>query len=165
LEKRILVPLDGSKIGEAILPRIENLVLKSTPKTDADITLLKVISNMNFNNLTDDYAAQLPISESERNELIEEAQAYLDKVAERLTSKGMKVNAVVAFGHAAEEIVKAANETKTHLIAMSTHGRSGNGRWAKPGIREDGHGNVDSLYVWGPSPAGGGFSGILICPQ
>jgi nucleotide-binding universal stress UspA family protein len=130
MEKRILVPLDGSKTGEAVLPRIENLVLKSTPKMDADITILKVVSKMNFNNLTDDDAAQLPISESEKKELIQEAQEYLDKVAKRLTSKGIKVNCLVTFGHAAEEIVKTARETKVHLIAMSTHGRSGIGRWA-----------------------------------
>jgi nucleotide-binding universal stress UspA family protein len=130
MEKRILVPLDGTKTGEAILPKIENLVLKSSPKMDADVTLLKVISNMNFNNLTDDDRAQLPISESERKELTEEAQAYLNTVAKRLTSKGIKANSIVAFGHAPEEIVKAANQTKTHLIAMATHGRSGIGRWA-----------------------------------
>ena len=36
----------------------------------------------------------------------------------------------VASANAAEEIVKTARETKTHLIAMATHGRSGIGRWA-----------------------------------
>ncbi|MBP1707453.1 MAG: UspA domain protein [Chloroflexi bacterium] len=136
MEKKILVPLDGTKTGEAILPRIENLVLKSSPKMEADITLLKVISNMNFNNLTDDDRAQLPISESERQELVAEAQAYLDTVAKRLNSKGIKTNRLVTFGHAAEEIVKTANETKTQLIAMATRGRSGIGRWAMGSVTE-----------------------------
>jgi nucleotide-binding universal stress UspA family protein len=37
---------------------------------------------------------------------------------------------MVTVGEAAEEILKAAKETGANLIAMSTHGRSGLGRWA-----------------------------------
>jgi nucleotide-binding universal stress UspA family protein len=136
MEKRILVPLDGSTTGEAVLAKIENLILKSTPKMDADITILKVVSKMNFNNLTDDDAAQLPISESEKKELVQEAEEYLDKVAQRLNSKGIKVKCMVTFGHAAEEIVKTARETKAHLIAMATHGRSGIGRLAMGSVTD-----------------------------
>ena len=32
MEERILVPLDGSEVGEAVLPKLEDLVLKATPK-------------------------------------------------------------------------------------------------------------------------------------
>jgi nucleotide-binding universal stress UspA family protein len=130
MEKKILVPLDGTQVGEAILPKIENLVLKSTPRMEADITLFNVISKMNFNTLTDDDAAQLPISEGERQELTKEAQAYLAKVAEKLNRKGLKVTTLISFGHAADEIVKTAHQTGAHLIAMSTRGRSKIGRWA-----------------------------------
>jgi nucleotide-binding universal stress UspA family protein len=130
MAKKILVPLDGSESAEAILPKIENLVLKSNPKLEADVTLLRVVSKMNFNNLTNDDAAQLPINESEKQELTKEAQAYLDKVVWKLASKGIKANGMVTFGHAAEEIVRVAHETGSHLIAMSTHNRSKIGRWA-----------------------------------
>jgi nucleotide-binding universal stress UspA family protein len=130
MEKKILVPLDGTKLGEAILPKIENLVLKSSPKMDAEITLFNVISKMNFNTLNSDDAAQLPINESERQELTKNAQEYLGKIAERLNKKGLKVTTLITFGHAPEEIIKAAHETGAHLIAMSTRGRSKIGRWA-----------------------------------
>ena len=130
MEERILVPLDGSEVGEAVLPKLEDLVLKTVPRMEAEVTLLRVISNVNFNVLTEDDAAQLPISENEHKHLTQEAQEYLNKVGERLTSKGIKVKSLVTFGHAAEEIVKTARQTKAHLIAMSTHGRSGIVRWA-----------------------------------
>ena len=136
MERKILVPLDGSEVGEAVLPKIEDLVLKTTPKMDAEVTLLKVISKMNFNNLTTDDAAQLPISEGEKTELTQEAQVYLDKVAKRLTGKGIKVKSMVTFGHTAEEIVTAAHATKAHLIAMSTHGRSKISRWAMGSVTD-----------------------------
>ena len=130
MEERILVPLDGSEVGEAVLPKLENLVINTSPKQDVKVTLLRVISKMNYNVLTEDDAAQLPISESDMKEATLEAQDYLGKVADRLRSKDITVKTMVSFGHTAEEIVKAARESKANLIAMSTHGRSGVVRWA-----------------------------------
>jgi hypothetical protein len=44
MEERILIPLDGTEAGEAILPKVEDLVFKTSPRMDAKITLLKVVS-------------------------------------------------------------------------------------------------------------------------
>jgi nucleotide-binding universal stress UspA family protein len=130
MEQRILVPLDGSEVGEAVLPKLESLVINTSPRKDVKITLLRVISKMNFNVLHEEDAAQLPISESDLKQMTQEAQGYLDKVATRISSKGVSVKTMVSLGHAAEEIVKAARETNANLIAMSTHGRSGIVKWA-----------------------------------
>jgi nucleotide-binding universal stress UspA family protein len=130
MEQRILVPLDGSEVGEAVLIKIKELVLGSTPRMDTQVTLLQVISKMNYNMLTDNDAAQLPYDESEVKELTQKSQAYLDKVAASLNSTGIEVQTMVSFGHAAEEIVKAAHAIKANLIAMSTHSRNGFVRWA-----------------------------------
>jgi len=130
MEERILVPLDGTEVGEAILPKIEDLVFKTTPRMDTEVTLLRVISKMNYNTLTDADAAQLPYSQDEQAALVQQAQVYLDKVAAGLEAKGIRAKTRVTFGHAPEEIVKAARETKVHLIAMATHSRSGIVRWA-----------------------------------
>lgn len=137
MEERILVPLDGSEVGEAVLPKLEDLVLRTSPRMDAEITLLQVISNMNFNMLHKDDAAQLPRDESESKELTDKASAYLEKVAGGLRSKGIKVNTRIAMGRTAEEIVKAANDTDAHLIAMSTHGRNGIVRWAIGSVTDE----------------------------
>jgi nucleotide-binding universal stress UspA family protein len=130
MEERILVPLDGSEVGEAIIPKMEDLVLRTTPKMDVEVTLLKVISKVNFNVLTEDERAQLPISEDDMEKLNRESLTYLEKVATELRGKGITVKTMVVIGNAAKEIVRAAHGIDAHLIAMSTHGRSGVVRWA-----------------------------------
>jgi len=41
--ENILVPLDGSKVGEAALPHIEELVSKMTLTVKVKVTLLQVV--------------------------------------------------------------------------------------------------------------------------
>jgi len=137
MEERILVALDGSPVGEAVLPKLEDLVLRTSPRMDAEVTLLQVISNMNFNMLHKDDAAQLPHDETELKAATAKTYEYLEKVAGGLRSKGIKVNTMVSTGNAAEEIVKAAHATDAHLIAMSTHGRNGIVRWAIGSVTEE----------------------------
>jgi nucleotide-binding universal stress UspA family protein len=134
--ERILVPLDGSKTGEGALADVENLALKLSPATEVEVTLLQVISELTYDFLTDNEAAQLPYNETDLKKIEGVVRIYLNKVAERLTSKGIKVNTMVVEGHAAEEIIKAAQKIKADLIAMSTHGRSGLGRWALGSITD-----------------------------
>jgi len=130
MEERILVALDGTEAGEAILPKVDDLVFKTSPRMDVKITLMRVISKMNFNMLTDDDKAQLPISEEDAAALTRDAEEYLEKIAGNMRAKGIEVKTYVTFGHAAEEIVKTARDIKAHLIAMSAHSRPGFVRWA-----------------------------------
>jgi nucleotide-binding universal stress UspA family protein len=130
MEKRILVPLDGTEAGEAVLAKLESLVLRDVPSSDVEITLLKVVPIVNFNVLNTDPRAQLPYTEDDQKELSQTASDYLGGVAGRVRSRGFVVKTMVKIGPAAEEIVKAANETNASLIAMSTSGRSGVIRWA-----------------------------------
>ncbi|MBA7643518.1 hypothetical protein ES703_51249 [subsurface metagenome] len=51
-------------------------------------------------------------------------------MADGLKGKGITTSSEVRVGTAAEEIIKAADEAKADLVAMSTHGRSGFRRWA-----------------------------------
>jgi nucleotide-binding universal stress UspA family protein len=53
-----------------------------------------------------------------------------------MRAKGIKVKTMISAGHAAEEIIKAAHDTDTNLIAMSTHGLSGLKRWALGSITD-----------------------------
>jgi nucleotide-binding universal stress UspA family protein len=130
MEERILIALDGTAAGEAILPKVDDLIFKTTPRMDAKVTLVRVVSKMNFNTLTDDDRAQLPIAEDEAAALTKEATDYLEKVAGDMRKKGIEVKILVSFGHAAEEIVKAAHQINAHLIAMSAHTSPGIVRWA-----------------------------------
>lgn len=130
MNHRILIPLDGTEVGESVLPKLEELVLKAVPLPDVEVTLLRVIPTINFNYLTENDAAQLPYSEDELKRLKAEALGYLEKVARELSIKGINVKTMVNVGHAAQEIIKTAHGIDASLIAMSTHGRNGIVRWA-----------------------------------
>jgi nucleotide-binding universal stress UspA family protein len=136
MNMRILVPLDGSTTGEAAIPNVEDLVSKLAPATTTEVILLQVISDLTYDFLTDKEAAQLPYNENDLKQISDMVQKYLDRIAERLKAKGIKVKTIVAEGHAADEILKAAQSNEVNLIAMSTHGRSGLGRWAMGSITD-----------------------------
>ena len=128
--ERILVPLDGSQVGEAALSHVENLAVKLAPVTQVEIILLQVISDLTFDYLTEDAGAQLPYNETDMKKIKQASQNYLGRLSRALKDKGFKATTMVSEGHAAEEILKAAHEANADLIAISTHGRSGFGRWA-----------------------------------
>jgi nucleotide-binding universal stress UspA family protein len=133
--EKILVPLDGSKIGEAALPYVEELLNSFQPEKKVEVTLIRVVVDLTHMIIATGglgQAISIPYTESELEQLKQEAMAYLNKVGESLKkNKGVVVKSVVRKGaNAADEILKASDEIKADLIAISTHGRSGLSRWA-----------------------------------
>jgi nucleotide-binding universal stress UspA family protein len=128
--EKILLPLDGSKTGEAALPYIEDLVSKLLPQTQVEVTLLQVITSAYHVVVAGEAVANIPYTEQEAGQIKKLAKDYLNKAGEVLRSRGATVTTKVTVGNAAEEIIKTADEINTDLIAMSTHGRSGLSRWA-----------------------------------
>ncbi len=70
-------------------------------------------------------SVQVPYTDKEIAYITRKAKEYLSTAGECLKNKGIKVKTEVATGKAADEILKAADELKVDLVAMSTHGRSG----------------------------------------
>ena len=134
--ERIVVPLDGSKVGEAALPYVEGLITKFSPGTIVEVTLIQVVSSLSHYIVAGEASAQIPYTEQEMEQIKARAQEYLERIGEELRKKGARVNIRVAVGTADEEITKAAEETNADLIAMSTHGRSGISRWAFGSVTE-----------------------------
>jgi nucleotide-binding universal stress UspA family protein len=130
MAKKILVSLDETKEGEAIIPKLEELILRSMPSSETELTLLEVIPIVNFDVLTTDKRAQLPYTDEDKKELTSKATTYLEKIARNLQIKGFNVKTMVKIGPAAEEIVNAAHEINADLIAMATNARGGIIRWA-----------------------------------
>ena len=128
--ERILVPLDGSKIGEAALPSVEEIVSKLTPNVKTEVTLLQVLPSMTHYVAAGEASVEISYSEKEIELIKKRAKSYLDKAAKEFKSKGAAVKTKVTTGSVAEEIIKVADETKADLVAMSTHGRHGLSRWA-----------------------------------
>lgn len=123
--ERILVPLDGSKVGEAALPCVEELLAKLAPKLKVEVILFQVVSSLTHYVIAGEASVQIPYSEKEVEYIKRKSRQYLEKIGENLKSKGATVKTKVATGNATQEIIKAADEVKADMVAMSTHGRSG----------------------------------------
>lgn len=150
--ERILVPLDGSKVGEAALPVIGQLVDKLAPNSKVEVTLIGVITLLRHWVVVGEASAPVSYTEEELKLIKDKVSDYLAKTAESLTKKNVMVKTIVASGNAAEEILKATDEIKADIIAMSTHGRSGLRRLAFGSITDKVlHGsNVPVLMVRAP---------------
>ena len=130
MNEKIVVPLDGSKVGEAALPYVEDLVSKLSPEVKTEVILLQVLSREVAHRVAGEAYSALHYSEEEMGKSKEKALEYLNSIGDPLRKKGLIVTPRVAMGDASEEIVRAAEEIDATLIAMSTHGRSGLSRWA-----------------------------------
>ncbi len=125
MQETILMPLDGSKVGEAALPVIEEFIAKLSPEVKTEVTLLGVVTSTTHWVVVGEASAPVSYTEEELKLIKKQVLDYLKKTGKVLRSKGITVNTKVSSGNAAEEIIKAAEEIKADMIAMSTHGRSG----------------------------------------
>ncbi len=105
--KRILVPLDGSKCAEYIIPKVEELA----ERKKEGISLLRVAMAHTFPGV-DQTEAQV--------EVVREAEEYLRGLGGLLKAKGFNVDTHVRYGNEAEEILDHAAQKEIDLIAMST---------------------------------------------
>jgi len=60
-----------------------------------------------------------------QKELEDSAKKSLQDIINKMVAKGLKVVPVVAYGIAADEIVRIAEEQNIDLIVIATHGRTG----------------------------------------
>lgn len=119
--KKILVCLDGSPLAEAALPHAQILASDE----EAEIVLLRVSANP---------AAEFSFSDPKlAHNFIQDMEAetlnYLQSIRSRLQKTGFRTSFLIRQGAVAETILQTASETKTDVIVMSTHGRSGIQRW------------------------------------
>lgn len=118
----ILVPLDGSKRAEKILPHVE----KMANCFDAKMILLEVVAPVYY--VMDPQVSYLDINLEETKYRLSEARAYLETLAAEIESRGLKVEAYVEQGPVVDMIIQFARKKGTEIIAMASHGRSGLGR-------------------------------------
>jgi len=121
-----LVPLDGSKESEAVIPYIEELA----SKLQTEIVLFQVMEPAYHTYAGGEGAVAVSYTKEEMEPLKANAKEYLEKIGNLLEEKGITTMSEVRVGKAADEIVKLADEIHADIVAMSTHGRSGISRWA-----------------------------------
>ncbi len=144
--QRVLVPLDGSELAEAVLPYVKEISRRCEP---VEVVLLQVVrlpagrTAATFLPMGPDFptetqpatdmdveAARYPIyREQEIASAKADAEASLTPVARQLREDGFEARVAVRFGRPADEIVRFAEGEGMDLIAMCTHGRSGISRW------------------------------------
>lgn len=149
---KILVPLDGSKVGEAALPAIEQLISKLAAGTKVEVVLIGVITLLRHWVVVGEASAPVSYTEEELNLIKKRVEDYLAKTGDSLKKQGVTVSSIVSTGNAADEIIKAAEQTEADLIAMSTHGRSGWKRLAFGSITDKvmRHSSIPVLMVRAP---------------
>jgi nucleotide-binding universal stress UspA family protein len=148
--QKILVTLDGSKESETVIPYIENLAAK----LQMEVIIVNIVEPAYHVYAMGMGPVQVPYSESEMEPFKVSAKEYLKKVVEKLQGKGISASYEVRLGSAAEEIIRLADSLHVDMVAMSTHGRSGVGRWAFGSVAEKvlRGGNTPVLLVRTPKP-------------
>ncbi len=120
--KRILVPLDGSKISEQVLPYVSAFA----SVLGSEVELIRCIEPISEEMADPAHGIFLDrVVES----FLARAKEYLGSVGEPLRRAGLNVSAIAQEGDPATKILEQAEKEPTTLIAMSTHGRSGMTRW------------------------------------
>lgn len=106
--KTILVTLDGTPSDQAIIEHVKQLAKLAQSR----VVLLHV---------ADGWAARTYGPDAVSPEITEDT-AYLKRVGAEFQSTGIPVQAELAYGDPATEIVKWVRQKGCDLVAMSTHG-------------------------------------------
>jgi nucleotide-binding universal stress UspA family protein len=133
MNKRILVPLDGSKLAEMALPHAAAFALAN----GYGLTLLRVCPlPAPMSPTVWGVAPSTNVVEGWDEEL-NRGKQYLEGVAERIARKGLDVRTALTEGEPALSIIAYAERyPDVALIAMSTHGRSGLSWWVFGSVAE-----------------------------
>lgn len=123
---RLLIPLDGSKAAEQVMPWARAFAegFKLPVELLAVIDVESLLTSADKARRYDKLVAQMTA----------DSRAYLERVSGRFA--GAKVRRSIEQGGPAELIVKKAEAGKATLIAMTTHGRSGLNRWLLGSVAE-----------------------------
>lgn len=118
--KKILMPLDGSKRAERILPHVRELA----EKFGSELILAQVIvPQYRMANIENPSYFQVLLEELDQIE--SEATAYLGRIQKELQTEGMKVSTRIVRGTVVHSLLEIAEAEQVDLIALGSHGRTG----------------------------------------
>ena len=117
---RILVPLDGSKTAEQVLP----YVISEAQTHGATVVVMRVIAP-----LRKSFSGMPYILDNVEIYLVDIAEDYLEDVAERLHAEGLNVETKLDQGPPALRILEFAKRDNCDLIIVGSHGETKADRW------------------------------------
>ena len=123
---RVVVPVDGSELAEQVLPHVVHMACG----LGLTVELVSVISaRAEFRQMAVPEVYN-PAYENIARQAEEDSSRYLSQLAASLRAQGVPaVEERLLHGDPTACIIDAASETPDRLVAMTTHGRSGIGRW------------------------------------
>jgi nucleotide-binding universal stress UspA family protein len=122
----IMVPLDGSKLAECVIPHAEAIAKGCV---DVTVSLVRVSEPLKmYGGLETRFTPEelRPLEEDS----MKVAGDYLEPLVGQLKSEGIKARAVVLHGNVVESLVDFGKQQDVDLLIIATHGRSGVSRWA-----------------------------------
>jgi len=138
---KIMVPLDGSKLAECVLPHVDGFVRGSQVEIIIFVRVIEPISTgySERSNITV-YPAAYKDMKKYAN-LIEgkkksSAEIYLKEVVGRLKQNGVKYRTEVLVGKVADRLIDYVETNGIDLVLIATHGRSGVSRWVRGSIAD-----------------------------
>jgi len=130
--RTIFVPLDGSALAEKVLPTVIGLA----KPLKLEVQLVRAYTPAAETYIIADGVIAQSTAQFNQN-LKAEVETYLEGKVQALRAEGVEnVSAAAVLGDAASEIIDFARRTENNLVAMSTHGRSGVGRWLLGSVAE-----------------------------
>ncbi len=123
--RKILVPLDGSKLAECVLPHVEALVKGSQVQ---EVVFARVREPFRGFSGADYVMNEREMARIE-SEQIAAAEKYLKEVVNQVRLGGLKSHGELLKGPVAESLAEYAAKNSVDLIIIATHGRSGVSRW------------------------------------
>ncbi len=126
--KIILVPLDGSKRAEAILPHVENLALSLNAKVIFFMVEEPALM------LGYDETIDMAKYHEERDHKKKQIESYLASVQKDFRAKGIVVQTLIGHGSVTKAIIDAAEQENAGLVAMASHGYGGLSRTFYGGV-------------------------------
>jgi nucleotide-binding universal stress UspA family protein len=156
--KKVMVPLDGSKLAEVALPHLETIargcdareivLVSVTQRVKGQAAASGVHENVreHAGEIRDDrppvkastsagnviYSIATPGRQQvpmTLGRMARSAAIYLDEIGAQLEKKGLNATFSVLVGKPAEEIVRYAEEQGADLIVMASRGKSGISQW------------------------------------
>ncbi len=113
--KKILVPLDGSKLAERALHQVEMIATQN----DSDVVLL--MASPLRGRAASEHDGQFYLDSFERQKI--EAGAYLEAIKTALKQKKVKARGILEYRDTIESIIATVADEKPDLIAISTKGK------------------------------------------
>ena len=138
--KKIMVPLDGSKLAECVLPHVDGFVTGCQVET---IIFVRVIeptptrySAVGRTVNPENYETVRKNVERIEEESRSSAERYLKEVISRVKQDGIKYKVDVLVGKVADSLVDYVDANEIDLVLIATHGRSGISRWVRGSIAD-----------------------------